>query len=136
MAGLCGLDLRLGSAVGICNWDLWSRPVVGTCDWDPWLFCARGIVVSGFVLVAWLVLFAVLFDLLVLLALLVVRGLLAMFALKALPVWFAWLQCYTSISNSSKNNTGCAALQCSVCFCVEKMDSAQLIANWCKMSIF
>ena len=38
--------------------------------------------------------------------------------------------------NQSRNNVGCAALQCLVCLCVDKQDSMQLIANWCKMNIF
>ena len=71
-----------------------------------------------------------------LLALLAVLVLLAMLAFHALLTWLAWLHCYTSASNSSRNNAGCAALQCSVCLCVDKQDSAQLIANLCKMSIF
>ena len=126
-----------GPAVGTCGWDLWSGPVVGTCGWDLWLFCFSWHC-SALLCFGCLACFAcfALLDLLALLALLAVLVLLAMLALSALPAWFAWLQCYTSASNSSRNNAGCAALQCSVCFCVEKLDSAQLIANWCKMIIF
>ena len=126
-----------GSAVGTCGWDLWSGPVVGTCGWDLWLFCFSWHC-SAWLCFGCLACFAcfALLDLLALRALLAVLVLLAMLALSALPAWFAWLQCYTSTSNRSRNNAGYAALQCPVCLCVEKPDSAQLIANWCKMIIF
>ena len=64
-----------------------------------------------------------------LLAVVVVLVLLAMLAMRALPAWPAWLHWYTSGSYSSRNNAGCTALQCPVCLCVEKRDSAQLFAN-------
>ena len=132
MAGICGQNLKLGPAAGAGGQNLRLQ----TCGWDLWLFCfswhCSAWLCSG--CLACFACFALL-ELLALLALLAVLLVLAMVALSALPAWSAWLQCYTSSSNSSRNNAGCVALQCPVCLCVEKQDSAQLIANWCKMSI-